>query len=472
LRWPVRVSRLLNTPISLLYTSQEMTRGKETIEDEDRSSESDEPARPGLVLVFAAAQPMMRVVELPKGGITLGRDDVGPLPLPDERASRQHAQVSHSSGRFVVRDLGSRNGTWLGGRRLAPEGVASGDAVLRLGQSVLLLCDDVTPLLHQAPPDMHSDVVAGPRVRHALEQVQRAAKGGDSLLIGGESGSGKELAARAFHNAGTTARGPFVAVNCAAIPEGIAERLLFGARRGAFSGATTDAEGYVESADGGTLFLDEIGELDAQVQAKLLRVLETREVVPLGASRPRPVDIRLCAATHRNLRQEVAAGRFREDLYFRIGRPEVILPPLRARKEDMPYLVARELFAVDAGLSAHASLVEAVCLRPWPGNVRELLKEVRRAALEAQAAGSTVVGEEHLDARAGLPLMRTGHTTPPQVALSELDRPALERAIEEAGGNLSAAARALGLHRTQLYRLMKKHGMRAADDSPPGAADE
>jgi len=463
------VTRHLNTPVSLLYTSREMTRGKETIEDEDRSNESDEPARPGLVLVFAAAQPCMRVVELPKAGITLGRDDVGPLPLPDERASRQHAHVVYAGGRFAVRDLGSRNGTWLAGRRLAPEGVAQGDAVLRLGQSVLLLCDDVTPLMNQAPADQHGDVVAGPRLREALEQVTRAAKGGDSLLIGGESGSGKELAARAFHSAGSAVRGPFVAVNCAAIPEGIAERLLFGARRGAFSGATTDAEGYVESADGGTLFLDEIGELDAQVQAKLLRVLETREVVPLGASRPRPVDLRLCAATHRNLRQEVAAGRFREDLYFRVGRPEVILPPLRARREDVPFLVARELYAVDAGLSAHASLIEAVCLRPWPGNVRELLKEVRRAALEAQAADATVVGEEHLDARAGLPLQRGGNPAP-VVPMAELDRPALERAIEDAGGNLSAAARALGLHRTQLYRLMKKHGLRTGDDG--GAAED
>ena len=441
-----------------------MTRGKETIEDDARFYESDEPARPGVVLVYASGQPCLRVVELGKAGLTLGRDEVGPLPLPDERASRQHAHVVHAGGRFSVRDLGSRNGTWLAGRRLMPEGVASGDAVLRLGQSVLLLCDDVTPLLGQTPADPHADVVAGPRLRQALEQVQRAARGGDSLLIGGESGSGKELAARAFHGAGTTTRGPFVAVNCAAIPEGIAERLLFGARKGAFSGATTDAEGYVESADGGTLFLDEIGELDAQVQAKLLRVLETREVVPLGASKPRPVELRLCAATHRDLRTEVAVGRFREDLYFRVGRPEVTLPPLRARREDIPFLVQRELGAIDPRLWAHASLIEAACLRPWPGNVRELLKEIRRAALEAEAAGVTVVGEEHLDARAGMPLGRLSASAspPPQgVVPPDLDRATLEKAIGAAGGNVSAAARTLGVHRTQLYRLLKKHGLRA-----------
>jgi transcriptional regulator with GAF, ATPase, and Fis domain len=448
-----------------------MTHGRETVEDVSRAAVSQTPPRPGLLLVFASAQPCLRVLELPPGGVTLGRDESGLLPLSDERTSRQHAHVTYVAGRFVVQDLGSRNGTWLAGRRLAPEGFAVGDAVLRLGQSVLILCEDVTPLLGAPPPDMHADVVAGPRLRVALDKVQRAARSGDSLLIGGESGSGKELAARAFHAAGAAQRGPFVAVNCAAIPHGIAERLLFGARKGAFSGTTADAEGYVESADGGTLFLDEIGELDAQVQAKLLRVLETREVVPLGASRPRPVELRLCAATNRDLRAEVAVGRFREDLYFRVGRPEVILPPLRARREDIPFLVQRELGAVDPHLVATASLIEAACLRPWPGNVRELLKEIRRAALEAEAAGVTQVSDEHLDARAGMPIARTSvsvsvsASSPPQgIAAPDLDRATLEKAIEAAGGNVSAAARTLGIHRTQLYRLLKKHGLRAGDD--------
>ena len=149
------------------------------------------------------------------------------------------------------------------------------------------------------------------------------------------------------HATAPESNAPFVAVNCAAIPEGLAERLLFGARKGAYSGATADAEGYIQAANRGTLFLDEIAELDPLVQAKLLRVLETREVLPLGASRAKKVDIGICAASHRRLRDEVTAGRFREDLYFRIGRPEVQIPPLRERLDEIPWFVARELRRVD-----------------------------------------------------------------------------------------------------------------------------
>jgi DNA-binding NtrC family response regulator len=459
----------------VLYTST-VSHGRETIEEIRRTVDA-EPLRPGVVMVLSASQPCLRVVELPATGVTLGRDEHGLLPIADERASRQHAHVTHAGERFVVQDLGSRNGTWVNGQRLAPEGVVAGDAVLRVGQSVMLLCEDVTPLLVATPPDAHAEVVAGARLRAAMDKVQRAARGGDTLLVSGESGVGKELAARAFHAAGPVPEGPFVAVNCAAIPAAMAEQLLFGAQRGALPGVTSDTEGYLGSAHGGTLFLDEIGELDLRVQAKLLRVLEAREVTPLGGARARPVRLRLCAATHRDLRAEVAVGRFREDLYFRVGRPEVHLPPLRARKEDLPFLVARELAAVDVRLVAHASLIEACCLRPWPGNVRELLKEIRRAALEAEAEGVTLVGEEHLDAAAGFPIGRVAAGTPapplaaaspsvgaPSAALAELDRATLEKAIEAAGGNLSATARALGVHRTQLYRLMRKHGLRGADD--------
>src|SRR5262249_28524018 len=158
-----------------------------------------------------------------------------------------------------------------------------------------------------------------------------------------ESGSGKELAARAFHGYGGRGDQPFVAVNCAAIPEGLAERLLFGAKKGAYSGATADAEGYVSTANGGTLLLDENAQLDAAVQAKLLRVLETKGVMARGDWTPRPVDVRVCSGPHKSLREGVAKGRSREDLYFRMGRPEVSIPPICDRLEEIPWLVAREL---------------------------------------------------------------------------------------------------------------------------------
>jgi DNA-binding NtrC family response regulator len=296
-----------------------------------------------------------------------------------------------------------------------------------------------------------------------------------------ESGAGKELAALAFHEArhGTATNAPFVAVNCAAIPEGLAERLLFGARKGAFSGATADADGYVQAADGGTLFLDEVAELDALVQAKLLRVLESREVLPLGASRPKKVTLSVCVASHKSLRDEVGAGRFREDLYYRIGRPEIRVPALRDRLDEIPRFIERELRQVDPRLSASVAFVEACAIRAWPGNVRELLGEVRSAAHRAVQAQALVVEPEHLAGDAGKELAsprprqasdragRSGDTSSPPSSGEDLGRKQrssgpppsdddIRRVLADNAGNVRATARALGMHRNQLRRWLDK----------------
>jgi transcriptional regulator with PAS, ATPase and Fis domain len=265
---------------------------------------------------------------------------------------------------------------------------------------------------------------------------------------------------------GAQSTAPFIAVNCAAIPEGLAERLLFGAKRGAYSGANTDAQGYVTAAHQGTLFLDEVAELDPLVQAKLLRVLETREVLPLGESRPRPVQIRVCAATHQNLREAVSAGRFRQDLYFRLGRPEVVLPPLRERIDELPWLIQAELARTRPDRLASASFVEACALRAWPGNVRELLREVRLAAHAQLEPGLHQLLAEHLAPDAG-------RRIEPSVAaaggaaksLSGVTDPQIEAALAEHQGNVTRAARALGLHRNQLRRWLAK---RAGEAAPVG----
>jgi transcriptional regulator with PAS, ATPase and Fis domain len=234
--------------------------------------------------------------------------------------------------------------------------------------------------------------------------------------------------------------------------------LLFGATKGAYSGADKDARGYIEEASGGTLFLDEVGELDLSVQAKLLRVLETREVLPLGASRPRKVELHLCSATHRDLRASVSAGKFREDLFYRIGRPHVILPPLRERLEEIPFLIERHLQATDPTLVAHATLVEACLLRRWPGNIRELLAEVRDAAFEAQSLSKSVVKVAHLAEDAGLE-----HTSPESSSQSGARasflpvRADIEKALVESEGKVATAARALGIHRNQLRRWLEKN---------------
>jgi transcriptional regulator with PAS, ATPase and Fis domain len=298
-------------------------------------------------------------------------------------------------------------------------------------------------------------MIVGPTLRMAHAAVKLAAGESPTLLLHGESGSGKEIAAKLFHDAsGRT--GPLVAVNCAAIPTGLAERLLFGSKKGAYSGAD-DADGYVQSAHDGTLFLDEVAELDAAVQSKLLRAIETHEALPLGASKPRKVDVRFVFATHKDLRAEAQRGTFRQDLYYRIARPLVDVPALRDRKEDVPWLVARAA----GDLRVHPSLVEACLLRTWPGNVRELVAEVKQACLAARSAGKDEVTSAELDEDAGKSLAPESAPVAAQRrgVNSDAETPddaRIARVLADEGGNVTRAAKTLGMHRTQLRRWMEK----------------
>ncbi|WP_437675879.1 sigma 54-interacting transcriptional regulator [Sorangium sp. So ce131] len=464
---------------------------------------------PGLVLLFSGDRPAFGVIPLAGGALVLGRGEVAGVRIDDKRMSREHARVAFDGRRFAVRDLDSRNGTAVDGEELRGERAGEALRIVRMGSSLFLLAADTRP--YRAGLARGEDMVMGPLLQRTFRTISRAARFGRVLHITGESGSGKELAARAFHAAGPTSAGPFVAVNGATLPEGMAERLLFGARRGAYTGAV-DALGYVQSAHGGTLFLDEVAELDPGVQAKLLRVLEAGEVLPLGELRPARVDVRLCSATLKDLRAQVAAGKLREDLYFRIGVPAVTLPPLRERPEEIPWLLDRAVQQVRAAVGAprgagpgdeaalwpHTSLVEACLLRRWPGNVRELLAEVRAAAQIATEEGGAVLAR-HLSPTAGMAVVPPPSAEPSPRAASPSDAPGaspaassappgaapgpapaearearearaarpsgdeIAAALRAAGGNISAAARALGLHRTQLKRWMAQ---------PPGGTAE
>ena len=421
---------------------------------------------PGVVMIFSGHEPCCVPVSLAEP-VELGRGQ-GALPsLKDPMLSRRHARLAWELGRFHLTDLGSRNGSAVDGERLDGTVITDTARVLRLGHSLFLLARDVRPF-RQYGVIVRDERIEGPSTQRLLFSVARVGQLGRTLFIGGESGSGKEGAARAFHQGGPARDGPFVAVNCAAIPEGIAERLLFGALKGAYSGAATDTEGYLQASSGGTLFLDEVADLELAVQGKLLRVIESGDVTPLGATRSRKVDLRVCSATCKDLRGLTSAGRFRADLFFRLGVPQVSVAPLRERHEEIPWLVARAVGRVSPELAVHATLVEACLLRPWPGNVRELLAEVHTAAITALTAGSASVGASHLSPAAGgaLHVTRAPPDSPTAASASAPAAPpdpsAQERvrlltALEQNSGNVSATARALGLHRTQLRRLLARH---------------
>jgi DNA-binding NtrC family response regulator len=448
-----------------------------TTEQSDRNANGDSSAGsqlPGVLKVFAEGTSCLDSVVAEQGRVTVGRARDNTLVLDDGRASRNHAEIIFSDGRWRVRDLDSRNGTFLEGARVQGEKEAADGAVVTIGGTVMLLASDVQAFRHRGI-ELRDGIVIGPRTRPTFTAIVQAAGAGNMLHITGETGSGKEVAARLFHERSPRAGRPFVPVNCATIPSGLAERLLFGARKGAYSGADANSDGYLVAADGGTLFLDEVAELSLEVQAKLLRAIETGEVMRLGAASTQKIAIAICSATHADLRARVAGGEFRDDLYFRLRTPSVALPPLRARREEIPWIVEAALRRVRPSLSAHASLVEAALLRPWPGNIRELSQHITNAA-RAVPPHEDLVTADHLDKHAGLglsvapppndPAPAPAVTDPPRPASPpprrSRARPTLSRdellaALQKDRGNVAATARSLGVHRTQLRRMIEHY---------------
>jgi DNA-binding NtrC family response regulator len=455
--------------------------------DSHNDGSDDSDRIPGVVVVFSGGFPRARVMPLASSPIEVGRSDAGPGKIEDGRVSRRHALVAFEGGRCMVTDLGSQNGTFVDGGLATPHAPTPAKRVIRIGDSLLVPFVDVRPFHHIGVRSIDG-FVRGPAMQVVLDEAAHAAQSGTTLHVRGESGTGKEGIAQAFHRASTRAAKALVAVNCAAIPHAIAERLLFGAKRGAYSGAEADAPGYVQEADGGTLFLDEVAELEPQVQAKLLRVLESKEVLPLGAAKARKVNFAFCSATNKDLRPLVAAGTLREDLYFRIGRPMVTLPALRNRPEEIPAIIVQELATLSPTPTAHVSLVEQCLLRPWPGNVRELLTEIRIAAHAARSDGNRVMAR-HLPATAGsvfgksMPEAHPVALDTPTVLPSDEPRKRMPRddaawrhRIEDSlrinANNIAATARSLGLHRTQLRRFIKRYSIAVDVVGTPPPDDE
>jgi two-component system NtrC family response regulator len=304
-------------------------------------------------------------------------------------------------------------------------------------------------------------VGSAPSMQRLFRRVEKLATTEATVLLTGESGTGKELAARALHALSRRSDRVFVAVNCAAIPEGLMEAEFFGVERGAFTGAERTRAGNFETADSGTLFLDEIGELPLAIQAKLLRALQQKEVRPVGSASSVPVDIRVIAATNRDLALEVAEGRFRTDLFYRLNVVRIEIPPLRERREDVP-LLAQHFLLKHRGAAARVEGIEPDALQllsryDWPGNVRELENAVE-SALALVSGRRLGVGDFRLG-RGASSAAAPGGEVP--LSLEAFERCALERALDAAGGDATEAARRLGIGRSTFYRKLARHGVAA-----------
>jgi transcriptional regulator with GAF, ATPase, and Fis domain len=391
------------------------------------------------------------------------------LVLADDTVSRHHCELTRAADGVHVRDLGSTNGTKVQGARVT-EAVVQPGVVLKVGEIEIALRPSVRSV-EVMPSDktwFGSAIGQSLAMRSIFGVLERIAPTDATVLLEGETGTGKDVLARAIWTESTRAQGPFVVVDCGAVSYSLLESELFGHERGAFTGAVAARQGAFELADGGTVFLDEIGELPLDVQPKLLRVLETKEFRRVGGNRTMKTNVRVIAATKRNLQREVLGGKFREDLYFRLAVVPVTVPPLRGRREDIPALVEHMLKAAGGGIVVSDETMQGLLAHDWPGNVRELRNVLDRALYMAKATG---VGELNL---VSMPTSAsTGdvfHFEPGKSYREtrakydgEFERRYVKWLLARHGGNVSAAARDAKMDRKHLHDMAKKHGLRGAE---------
>ncbi len=419
----------------------------------------------------------------------LGRSQGCDVRLSDPTISAFHVELHavDDQAAIHVKDLSSRNGTRYAGARIEAALLPSG-ATVEVGSSVVRIQLDAaveTPL-----PDIHSFGELRGRngaMREMFSTLQRLARTELSILIEGQTGTGKELAARAVHDASLYGQGPFAVLDCTAIPSTLAESVLFGHERGAFTGASERRIGIFEAAEGGTVFLDEVGELPLELQPKLLRVLERREVVRVGSTTPKPVQVRVISATWRDLRQMINHGRFREDLYYRLAQARVTIPPLKERADDIPTLVYHFLQRLPPNTQGARAIspeaLQELMRREYAGNIRELKSAVERAAMMAEGAVITpadlaferiLSGERAKAQTISAPTAVAPPGSDPQQPLTpfkdakrtlidEFEKDYLQRLLHRTGDNLSRAAALAGIERHYLRDLFRKHGLRSDD---------
>jgi transcriptional regulator with GAF, ATPase, and Fis domain len=417
--------------------------------------------------------------------MTIGQSVICDLTLNDTAVSGTHCEIIAKENGFLLRDLGSANGTWVAGVRVREAWLEPG-MPLRIGRTVIRFEHGPGTIeIDLSRREKFYDLIGhGVRMREIFAVLEKVAASDLTVLVRGETGTGKELVARAIHRASKRAQRPLIVQDCSAIPANLIESILFGHERGSFTGAADRKRGCFEVADGGTLFLDEIGELDISLQPKLLRVLETREVQRVGGTRMIPVDVRVVAATNRDLRQMVNEGTFREDLYYRLTVVEVDLPSLRERSEDIPALAGQFLEESakrgpreGASFSITGDAMTKLQAYPWPGNVRELKNTIERAV---SLADGTELGMQDL--------MPASQKTPPMVfpggtaeqfvdneipfkdakqrVVDAFEAQYLKAVLDKHGDNISRSARAAGLTRYHLRELAKRYGLRGEANDP------
>jgi DNA-binding NtrC family response regulator len=443
-----------------------------------------QPARKrqaGLVLLYADTfRELPAAFLLKQERHVVGRDQASAdLTLKAPAVSRVHAEVVREGRHWVVRDLGSRNGVIVNGRRtqsaaLEPlDEVRIGDAIFKFVEEhaeelARYRIDGALPHGEARLAQKPSALAGGYQIDVIIAEIERVAATPLSVIVRGPSGTGKEVIASELHRL-SGRRGKLAAINCTALPQNLIESELFGYKRGAFSGADRDKPGLIRHAEGGTLLLDEIGDMPLEAQAKLLRVLQAREVMPLGATTPEPVDVRVVAATHRDLERLQREGKFREDLFARLNEYSVELPALHERKEDL-YLLTQTFLARHGGSGKLPSFafMSGLLHYDFPYNVRELEACIKRAlalsdgsALEPEVLPEAVQEAMHDYGRDG-----TGRESPPpddDDAQGAPDEPALRELLTKHQGNVAAVGRELGKARMQIHRWMKRYGVDISD---------
>ena len=425
----------------------------------------------------------LAVVSGPDAGLThtvesgttmIGTHADNDVVLTDSTVSRYHLELQVKREGLAVKDLDTTNGTRWGGARVQAITLTE-PGRLRLGKhtEVAIEAEDVPARLGDYAGEAFGRVIgAAPPMKKLFALLARVSVTDATVMLEGETGTGKEAIAEALHTASPRARGPFVVVDCASIPRELIASELFGHARGSYTGAISDKRGLVESADGGTLFLDEIGELPLDLQPQLLRALEKREVRRVGETKPIPVDLRVIAATHRDLRAMVKSGGFREDLYYRLAVVRCEVPPLRARLGDLPALARHFAEAFGrSGWDVSPALLEQLSRHAWPGNVRELRNVVERAL----SLGTIAVDAEPMPAGAAPPATAAGAGAggaPANAAILDLpfkeakaalvegfERDYLVHLLARHKGNISRAALEAGIDRNYIHRLVKKYNL-------------